>query len=132
MKFLESENGLPCSERISRNLFMSYLCNWNYEKKYQLIANRYIQNSEESKSISINVWHFLIFKIYLPSGTYIQTRLWLYKNVNVMEVDIFPSRADIHKSEGLCSKLGSNKLIKRDGRAAPFSAQPDDFSLSWR
>ncbi|XP_078322917.1 uncharacterized protein LOC144622187 [Crassostrea virginica] len=74
----------------------------------------------------------LNYKIYLPSGTYIQTRLWLYKNVNVMEVDIFPSRADIHKSEGLCSKLGSNKLIKRDGSAAPFSAQPDDFSLSWR
>lgn len=71
----------------------------------------------------------------MPTGTYVQTRLWLYKDENVMEVDIFPSRADIGNSEGLCSKLGSNQLFKRDGSADPNDLnlhQPDTFSLSWR
>ena len=49
-----------------------------------------------------------------------------------MEVDIFPSRADIGKSEGLCSKLSSHKLIKRGGNEAPISGRPDEFSLSWK
>ena len=74
----------------------------------------------------------MIFQIYLPTGTYIQTRLWLYESamtVNVMEVDIYPSRADINKSEGLCSKLGSCKFIKKDGSA---TSNPNDFSRSWR
>lgn len=73
-----------------------------------------------------------IFKIYLPSGTYVQTRLWLGGVINLMEVDIFPSRADVDNSEGLCSKLGSGKLIKRDGSSATASNRPDEFSLSWR
>lgn len=75
----------------------------------------------------------LNYKIYMPSGTYVQTRLWLYNDKNVMEIDIFPSRADIDKSEGLCSKLGSRKLYKRDGSVYPYrSGNPDNFSLSWR
>lgn len=49
-----------------------------------------------------------------------------------MEVDIFPSKADVDNSEGLCSELGSRKLIKRDGSTATVSNRPDDFSLSWR
>lgn len=69
----------------------------------------------------------------MPSGTYVQTRLWLYNDKNVMEIDIFPSRADIDKSEGLCSKLGSRKLYKSDGSVYPYrSGNPDNFSLSWR
>lgn len=69
----------------------------------------------------------------MPTGTYVQTRLWLYKGKNVMEVDIFPSRADIGKSEGLCSKLGSKKrLFKRDGTEETYSFHPNTFSLSWR
>lgn len=68
----------------------------------------------------------------MPTGTYVQTRLWLYKDKNVMEVDIFPSRADVDSSEGLCSKLGSQKLYNRNGSVAPISNRPDSFSLSWR
>lgn len=76
----------------------------------------------------IIVSKIFIFQIYLPSGTYIQTRLWVNNGVNVIEVDISPSRSDVHQSEGLCSKLGSNKLIKRDGS----TASPNEFTLSWR
>lgn len=68
----------------------------------------------------------------MPTGTYVQTRLWFKYGANVMEVDIFPSRADIGNSEGLCSKLGSKKLFKRDGSVVPHSYHPDSFSLSWR
>lgn len=68
----------------------------------------------------------------MPTGTYVQTRLWLYNDKNVMEVEIFPSRADIGKSDGLCSRLGSGTLLKRDGTAVAHSKHPDDFSLSWR
>lgn len=69
----------------------------------------------------------------MPTGTYVQTRLWLYQGKNVMEVDIFPSRADIGKSEGLCSRLGSGKkLFKRDGSLETNSSYPKTFSLSWR
>lgn len=68
----------------------------------------------------------------MPTGTYVQTRLQKVFGVNVMEVDIFPSRADIDKSEGLCSKLGSKKLIKRDGKIESATHNPDVFSLSWR
>nr|XP_022320846.1 uncharacterized protein LOC111123050 [Crassostrea virginica] len=71
------------------------------------------------------------YKIYMPTGTYAQTRLQQVFGVNVMEVDIFPSRADIDKSEGLCSKLGSHQLIKRDGNTVPAILNPDAFSLSW-
>lgn len=73
-----------------------------------------------------------MFQIYMPTGTFVQTRLWRYNDKNVMEVDIFPSRADIGNSEGLCSRLMSNKLFKRDGSEVPYSPYPDDFSKSWR
>lgn len=68
----------------------------------------------------------------MPTGTYVQTRLWFKYGANVMEVDIYPSRADIDTSEGLCSKLGSRKLIKRDKSEEPYSYHPNTFSLSWR
>lgn len=68
----------------------------------------------------------------MPTGTHVQTRLWLYKGVNVMEVDIFPSEADVNQSEGLCSRLKSQSLIKRDGTDFPVSLHPNNFSLSWR
>lgn len=73
-----------------------------------------------------------MFQMYMPTGTYVQTRLWRYNDKNVMEVDIFPSRADVGNSEGLCSRLMSNKLFKRDGSEVPYSTYPDDFSKSWR
>lgn len=68
----------------------------------------------------------------MPTGTYVQTRLQTYSGVNVMEVDIFPSEVDVGQSEGLCSKLKSGKLIKRDGTDVPVSLHPDDFSMDWR
>jgi hypothetical protein len=68
----------------------------------------------------------------MPTGTYIQARLREFTGVNVMEVDIFPSNLDKNKSEGLCSSLGSHKLIKQDGTEEPYSKNPNQFSLSWR
>jgi hypothetical protein len=75
----------------------------------------------------------------MPTGTYVHTTLRSFpgvkthKDINVMEVDIFPSRVDVGNSSGLCSRLGSNKtLIKRDGTKEPHSHNPDRFSLSWR
>lgn len=68
----------------------------------------------------------------MPTGTYVQTRLQMYTGVNVMEVDIFPSEVDVDKSEGLCSKLKSKKLIKRDGTDFPVSLHPDNFCIDWR
>lgn len=65
----------------------------------------------------------------MPTGTYVQARLQKYTGVDVMEVDIFPSEVDVDQSEGLCSKLKSGKLIKRDGTV---SLHPDNFSLDWR
>ncbi|XP_062612411.1 uncharacterized protein LOC134274169 isoform X2 [Saccostrea cucullata] len=44
-----------------------------------------------------------------------------------IQVDVSPSVHDLHRSEGLCGRLGSSQLITNNGVASSV----DDFILSW-
>lgn len=78
--------------------------------------------------------------MFFPTGTQLKTTLWTYENVDVMEVEIFPSFNDVKVSQGLCGTVGLNSVEFGDGsgrRKTDFSARSDrhgldDFSLSWK
>lgn len=74
---------------------------------------------------------FVYLKIYFPTGTHVHLYLWTFQTEMVIEVNIFPSSFDERNSKGLCSELGTGKLIGSDGTSHTVTRTPDLFSISW-
>lgn len=71
--------------------------------------------------------NFYKFQIVYPSGTTVKARLWIYENIDVMEIEIYPTSFDVQNTQGLCNKLGSKNFYARNGKISTKA----DFAKSW-
>ncbi|OWF38191.1 von Willebrand factor D and EGF domain-containing protein [Mizuhopecten yessoensis] len=72
------------------------------------------------------------YKIYLPSGAYLNANLRHYTGKDVMDLHMYPSTADTGHTRGLCGTLNENKdddFQTADGRR---TNDKNTFSKSWR
>ncbi|XP_033761549.1 von Willebrand factor D and EGF domain-containing protein-like [Pecten maximus] len=72
------------------------------------------------------------YKIYFPSGTYLDAHLWHYTGKDVMDLHMFPSTSDADHTRGLCGVLNgitNDDFLKPDGSQTQNNNQ---FSQSWR
>ncbi|XP_062569533.1 von Willebrand factor D and EGF domain-containing protein-like [Saccostrea cucullata] len=74
-----------------------------------------------------NEWTYWI---HFVTGTYVEARLQHRFNAYTIELHVFPSRKDVNRSEGLCSRLGSNTLREK-GTGKNLEGDPKAFALSW-
>ena len=65
----------------------------------------------------------------LPTKTVI--KVYINDDVN-LNVNIDPSPADIHNTEGLCGTIGGDKDLPFMLRGGSFTADKDDFFNSWQ
>ncbi|XP_013401777.1 von Willebrand factor D and EGF domain-containing protein [Lingula anatina] len=75
------------------------------------------------------------FKVYLPTGGYVDIMVYRYGHDDFMNVQIHPGAKDFNRTVGLCGTLNHNKsddFLTRDGRTEPVSSYPKDFAMSWR
>ncbi|XP_021378825.1 uncharacterized protein LOC110466572 isoform X3 [Mizuhopecten yessoensis] len=73
--------------------------------------------------------HF--YKIYLPSGTYLSTKLMHYTGKDVMDLHMYPSAADTFHTRGLCGTLNGqtdDDFAEPDGQ---ITGDNNIFSRSW-
>ncbi|XP_033762813.1 von Willebrand factor D and EGF domain-containing protein-like [Pecten maximus] len=73
-----------------------------------------------------------MYKIYLPSGTYLSAYLRHYTGKDVMDLHMYPSAADTFHTRGLCGTLNGrtdDDFTKSDGQ---ITTDNNIFATSWR
>ncbi|XP_060064920.1 LOW QUALITY PROTEIN: von Willebrand factor D and EGF domain-containing protein-like [Ylistrum balloti] len=73
-----------------------------------------------------------VYKIYLPSGTYLNVHLWHYTGKDVMDLHMYPSAADVFHTRGLCGTLNGRTDDDFSTPDGQITGDNNIFATSWR
>ncbi|XP_060064919.1 von Willebrand factor D and EGF domain-containing protein-like [Ylistrum balloti] len=72
------------------------------------------------------------YKIYFPSGSYLNVNLRHYTGKDVMDLHLYPSTSDADHTQGLCGTLNGDKNDDFQTPDGTLAGNANSFSVSWR